>query len=168
MLTCRTEQVDLSRACAEVAQKLTIMSCSDNITTMLNFALLSKLESQTANLSLDVADHFETTASACRLLYLTKTLNQWSNLVESHEDALLRLERSIISTPEANEELIWPQILKNKANVGTYHVGYPGEQYLETRKIFLSQGATLILLHWQDELDEFVDEVEQVSGSSRA
>lgn len=144
------------------------MSSSDNVTITLHVALLSKLETQTTNLSLGVADRSETTASVRSLRWLTKVLNQWATQRDAHNNVLLQLERSIIGDPELNEQHLWSRALANRANIGAIHGGYPGEQYLEQRKIFLPQGATLVLLHWQDELDEFVDEVEQVSGSSGA
>lgn len=62
-------------------------------------------------------------------------------------------------------ERAWAALIKNKANLNEFKKGHPNTTYLEARKIFLPQGATLILEYWQRELNEFVSELESVSIS---
>lgn len=163
---CMKDQVDFSMACNAFAHRLPVLSALDNISTSLNAALLPMFEGQMVDFPLRFANHSETKASARRLLSLTKTLNQWSAQAETHEELLVQYERSTISPTEVQEQQMWPRFLVNRANMNASHGGRTGEQYLETRKIFLPQGAALILHQWHDELDEFVDEIEMVSRSS--
>ena len=60
-------------------------------------------------------------------------------------------------------ERAWAALIKNKANLEDFNKGRPDTVYLEARKIFLPQGATLILGYWQRELNAFVSELETVS-----
>lgn len=62
-------------------------------------------------------------------------------------------------------ERAWAALIKNKANLDEFKKGRPDNVYLEARKIFLPQGATLILQYWQRELNGFVSELETVSRS---
>lgn len=62
-------------------------------------------------------------------------------------------------------ERAWAALIKNKANLDEFKKGCPDTVYLEARKIFLPQGATLILEYWQRELNAFVSELETVSRS---
>jgi hypothetical protein len=65
----------------------------------------------------------------------------------------------------AKVERAWAALIKNKANLDEFKKGRPDNVYLEARKIFLPQGATLILEYWQRELNAFVSELETVSTS---
>ena len=60
-------------------------------------------------------------------------------------------------------ERAWAALIKNKANLDEFKKGRPDTVHLEARKIFLPQGATLILEYWQHELNAFVSELETVS-----
>ena len=60
-------------------------------------------------------------------------------------------------------ERAWAALIKNKANLDEFKKGRPDTAYLEARKIFLPQGATLIVEYWQRELNAFVSELETVS-----
>jgi len=62
-------------------------------------------------------------------------------------------------------ERAWAGLIKNKANLDEFRKGHPDTVYLEARKIFLPQGATLIVEYWQRELNAFVSELETVSIS---
>jgi hypothetical protein len=99
--------------------------------------------------------------------WLTRFLTRMSTEAEAHQDLLLRIEQPFPLTPERTDQRLWPLFLVNQAKIDAFSVGQPSVRYLETRKIFLPQGATLILLHWQSELDELITEIEEVSCSSR-
>lgn len=60
-------------------------------------------------------------------------------------------------------ERAWAALIKNKANLEEFKKGRPDTAYLEVRKIFLPQGATLLVEHWQRDLNTFVSELESVS-----
>jgi len=163
-----TYWIELILACNAAAPKFLIRFFLDNVNASLNAALLPMLEEQIKNLSLSVADHLETAAYARRLLKLTKDLDRWSTQDQAYNELLARCDRIAIGTPEFLERQRWPQFMVNRANLDAFDGEQNGAQHLPTRKIILPQGAALILHHWQDELDEFVDEIETVRCSSGA
>jgi hypothetical protein len=164
VLTFKKEQVTVPKACNEVFR--TFYSSLDNTSIVLQAALLPVLEEQMAGHPLDATTLKETLAVTRRIRWLTTSLTRMSTAAETHHELLSRIERPFTRTPERTDQQLWPLFLKNQANLDAFSVGHPSERYLDTRKIFLPQGATLILLHWQSELDELVTEIEEVSCSS--
>jgi hypothetical protein len=58
----------------------------------------------------------------------------------------------------------WAALITNKAKLEEFSQPREETVYLEVRRIFLPQGATLILDYWQRELNAFVSELEIVSS----
>jgi hypothetical protein len=166
VLTFRKEQVTFPEACSEVVR--TVLSSLDNTSTMLRPALLPTLKGQAAEFHLDLTNRQEDSATARRMRWLTKTLKLLSTHVEPHNEVLLRFERLTTGSSERIDQQLWPLFLKNRAKLDAFRVGHTDDRYLESRKIFLPQGATLILRQWQSELNEFVNDLEEVSSCSGA
>jgi hypothetical protein len=165
VLIIKKEQVTVPKACNEVLR--TFYTSMDNTSTVLQAALLSVLEEQAVWHPLGATNREEILATTRRMRWLTRFLTRMSTEAEAHQDLLLRIEQPFPLTPERTDQRLWPLFLVNQAKIDAFSVGQPSVRYLETRKIFLPQGATLILLHWQSELDELITEIEEVSCSSR-
>lgn len=91
--------------------------------------------------------------------------NMIAMIVAGHQ-ALLSLRSVHDRTSNRSPELVeigWAALISNKADLDEFDRVHPAEKYLETRKIFLPQGATLIMHYWQRELNSFVAELESVS-----
>jgi hypothetical protein len=58
----------------------------------------------------------------------------------------------------------WESLINNKANLDEFNQPHGDNTYLETRRIFLPQGATLILNFWRVELQMFISQLERVSA----
>jgi hypothetical protein len=165
VLIIKKEQVAVPKACNEVLR--TFYTSMDNTSTVLQAALLSVLEEQAVWHPLGATNREEILATTRRMRWLTRFLTRMSTEAEAHQDLLLRIEQPFPLTSERTDQRLWPLFLVNQAKIDAFSVGQPSVRYLETRKIFLPQGATLILLHWQSELDELITEIEEVSCSSR-
>jgi hypothetical protein len=125
------------------------------------------LEGQAAELLLDFAIRQKISATTRRMRWLTRLLNLLSTHIDTHKDEVaLRFGRPITGTLKRTTQELWPLFLRNKANLNVFRAGHPDDRYLESRRIFLPQGATLILHQWQNELNEFVNDLEEVSWSS--
>ena len=164
VLMFKKEQVTFPKACNEVFRSF--YSSLDNTSVVLQAALLPMLEEQMAGHPLGVTKCEDTLAITRRMRWLTRSLTRMSTAAETHHEALSRFQRPVTPTSERTDQQLWPLFLRNQANLDTFSVGNPSDRYLDTRKIFLPQGATLILLHWQSELDELVTEIEEASCSS--
>jgi hypothetical protein len=166
VLTFRKEQVTFPKACNEVVR--TVLSSLDNTSTMLRPALLPMLKGRAAEFHLDLANPQETSATTRRMRWLTRTLKLLSTHVETHNEVLPIFECPTTGSSERTDQQLWPLFLKNRAKLDAFRVGHTDDLYLESRKIFLPQGATLILRQWQIELNEFVNDLEEVSCCSGA
>ena len=163
VLTFMKEQVTPQKACNEVVR--TLMSSLDNTSALLRPALLPVLEGQAAELCLDSTNRQKTSATVRRMRWLERKMKLLSTDADTHVEVHL-LERPISGTSDKTTQELWPLFLRNKAKLDVFRAGHPDNRYLESRRIFLPQGATLILRQWQSELNDFVNDLEGVSYSS--
>ena len=123
------------------------------------------LEGQAAELCLDSTNRQKTSATVRRMRWLERKMKLLSTDADTHVEVHL-LERPISGTSDKTTQELWPLFLRNKAKLDVFRAGHPDNRYLESRRIFLPQGATLILRQWQSELNDFVNDLEGVSYSS--
>lgn len=141
---------------------LDILFIADEISTALAPAMLSTFEhtvkALVERLSLDPE-----TQAAIGLVRSCSALMQ-NSLTDRRSlgQAQLQYDRLHNSSPDVVERR-WTTLLKNKVNLEEFKRQHPDNIPLQARKIYLPQGATLILSVWQNELNTFVSELESVS-----
>jgi hypothetical protein len=101
---------------------------------------------------------------------LVKLLQELANfskdLFTDHQTLVIarrKHDRKSNRSPETIERG-WAALITNKAKLEEFSQPRQEAVYLEARRIFLPQGATLILDYWQRELNAFVSELENVSS----
>lgn len=101
---------------------------------------------------------FDVESIRSRAKMISRVVTDYQDLVHARKT----LDRIVNRSPELIESG-WAALLSNKANLEEFAGVHPEDTYLETRKIFLPQGATLILHYWQREWNEFLTKLERVS-----
>jgi hypothetical protein len=107
-------------------------------------------------------DDSGTTAAVMQLQNCAQLLKEMLADHQSYINSRIKHDRRRNHSTEKVERA-WAALIKNKANLDEFKKGRPDTAYLEARKIFLPQGATLIVEYWQRELNAFVSELETVS-----
>lgn len=139
-----------------------ILFIADNISAALAPTMLSTFE-HTVKALLERLSLDPETRTAMELVRSCSALMQ--NCLTDRRSlgqAQLQYDRLYNGCPDVVERR-WTTLLKNKANLNEFKRQHPDTLPLEARKIYLPQGATLILSVWQNELNAFVSELESVS-----
>jgi hypothetical protein len=153
----------LSQACVEVMHRF--MASLDDTSALIGIAMAHTLEDVMIECCTprNKDDH----GSIIAVMQLQNCAQLLKDMLTDHQTYINSRRKHDLKRNHSTEmvERAWAALIKNKANLNEFKQGRPDTAYLEARKIFLPQGATLILEYWQHELNAFVSELESVSIS---
>jgi len=151
----------LFEACIEVMHRY--MTSIDNTSALLAISVARALECITVEYCKSLnKDGSGNTLAVMQLQNCAQLLKEMLANRQTYIDSRRKHDRRKNHSTEKVERA-WAALIKNKANLDEFKKGRPDNVHLEARKIFLPQGATLILEYWQHELNAFVSELENVS-----